>query len=194
MDTQQVDPKRQARRCSFLLAVVLLIFLGTSAIGCFTLAYHAPRSDTPTAVVRSETLAWFDVFHADAGCPGASKMIWNSEYLGTIDVRRPSESFEIPANGYVRLVYRAMKSISLAEELHFRGGFVIKPSPGSEYIVDVSDSRPAVVRGQSIRRSHSRSIHIYAEEEDRFMVNCDGLDPVAVTPVKNGSDKEPPTL
>jgi hypothetical protein len=180
VDTREVDPKRPTCRGSFLFAMALLILLGASAMGCFTLSYHVPPSDTPTAVVRPmySGYVWFDVFHADKGCPGASKMIWNSEYLGTIEVRHPNQSFEIPANGYVRLVYRAGRITSGRSGVKLRAWVVIKPSPGSEYIIETLGYGAFIISG---------------EEGDLVMVTCDDGVPVTVTPVGNGTDKEPPT-
>ena len=192
VDTADAPQRELGRCCSRRFAMVLWIVLGSSALGCFTLAYRIPPSDTPTAVVRPMQYAWFDVFHADEGCPGASTMIWNSEYLGTIDVRRPNQSFEIPANGYVRLAYRAIKSIpGSPSEIHFRGEFVIKPSPGSEYIIKASDLGTG--RWRYGREETARSIQIYAEEGDLVMVTCDDGVPVTVTPVKNRTNEKPPT-
>ena len=100
-------------------------------------------------------------------------------------------AFEIPIR-YVRLAYRAIKSIpGSPSEIHFRGEFVIKPSPGSEYIIKASDLGTG--RWRYGREETARSIQIYAEEGDLVMVTCDDGVPVTVTPVKNRTNEKPPT-
>ncbi len=196
VDTPEADPKRRAHRGSRRFAMVLLILLGASALGCFTLAYKGPPSDTPTAVIQTRGHALdyvrFDVFHANEGCPGASQLLWNSEYLGSIEMQRPNQSFEIPGNGYVRLVYRAStitdKSVLGTYAVNFGGEFVIKPSPGAEYIIESRDSRDS-----HTGRLHSRSIRIYPEVGDLIRVTCDEGVPVTLTPVENGTDGSSPT-
>lgn len=90
--------------------MVLCIVLGPAALGCFTITYRVPPSDTPAAVVRVAGVpidyVRFDVFYADEGWPDASQTLWNSPYLGSVEIRHLNQSrlkFSCGTNATLRL-------------------------------------------------------------------------------------------
>ena len=120
----------------------IVVAFGLSSLGCFSLKYHMPSSNTPAAVVRvavhPATFLRFDVFHSEDGCPRSNRTVWNSDYLGSIEIRYPNQSFEIPGSGYTRFSYRA--SGRTPGQPHFYTNysldFIIASNPGAQYILE----------------------------------------------------------
>ena len=118
----------------------IVVAFGLSSLGCFSLKYHMPSSNTPAAVVSvvvPATFLSFDVFHSEDGCPRSNPTVWNSDYLGSIEIRYPNQSFDIPGSGYTRFALRGSGPApgQPYSNMRYNIDFIIASNPGAHYIL-----------------------------------------------------------
>ena len=155
----------------------IIVCLAVAAVGagCVArLSYRPPPLDTPAASVsisdHPSGFVRFDVFHALEACPGRSRAIWNSEYLGTLEVAQDA-AFRIPGNGYVRLIYHLGGGVRAGGAFarsytNYRGELVLETTPGAAYVISATSAR----------------LRLRADSGVLRQVRCDGRTPIPATP------------
>ncbi|MDG2049025.1 MAG: hypothetical protein P8M78_02575 [Myxococcota bacterium] len=123
----------------------IVVAFGLSSLGCFSLKYHMPSSNTPAAVIRVAVqpvdYIRFDVFHSEVGCPRSNPTVWNSDYLGSIEIRYPNQSFEIPGSGYSRIAYRGSTLLNQYFAENYSNELTIASTPGAQYSLQAAGTK-----------------------------------------------------